>query len=69
MKLIVETVNEAGEPWLTYFASEELSEHPRAMGYSKVAALKPEEASARYFMNRRDGLQPPLSVGLLRALV
>jgi hypothetical protein len=68
-KLIVEGARQLGEPWLTYFATPELTDHLRELGFSYVAALTPEEASAHYFRNRRDSLRPPHFVGLIRASV
>ncbi len=50
---------EIGEPWLTYFTPEEMSEHLMKLGFSQVSHLTPEDAAARYFVNRHDGLRPP----------
>jgi hypothetical protein len=69
LKLVVDAVKELGEPWLTYFTTQELSDHLRALGFSDVTFLTPEEASTRYFLNRSDGLRPPRYVRLLRASV
>lgn len=69
LKLVVHAVKELGEPWLTYFTSEELSDHLRAIGFSEIAVLTPEAAAARYFTNRHDGLRPPNYGGLIRASV
>jgi len=69
IKQIIEMVKESGEPWLTYFTSREMSDHLRALGFSEIELLTTEAASARYFLNRRDGLRPPHCVRLLRASV
>jgi methyltransferase (TIGR00027 family) len=69
LKVVVEAVKELGEPWLTYFTSQELSNHLRATGFSQIRTLTPEEASARYFFNRCDGLRPSHYVQLMRASV
>src|SRR5262249_27365799 len=69
LKQVVEGVKELGEPWLTYFTPQDLSDHLRAIGFSAVTVLTSERASARYFINRRDSLRPPKYVGLIRASV
>jgi hypothetical protein len=51
------------------FPSEELSDHVREIGSSDIAVLTPEDASTRYFVNRRGGLRPPNYGGLIRASV
>jgi O-methyltransferase involved in polyketide biosynthesis len=66
---IDEAVKELGKPWLTYFTSEELSDHLREIGFSDVTVLTPDEASTRYFVNRRDRLRAWNSGGLVRASV
>jgi O-methyltransferase involved in polyketide biosynthesis len=48
---------EVGEPWLTAFRADDLKAQLRAMGFSDVIHLTPEEAHQRYLRNRRDGLQ------------
>ena len=58
---------EVGEPWLTYFTPNEISDHLLKLGFSRVSHLTPEDAAARYFENRQDGLTPPRYVRLLRA--
>ena len=46
---------EVGEPWLTTFRTEDLKSQLRALGFSDVIHLTPEEAHERYLKNRRDG--------------
>jgi methyltransferase (TIGR00027 family) len=69
LDLVVEAVKELGEPWLTYFTSEELSDHLRELGFSDAKTLTPEIALARYFAGRGDELRPPNYGGLIRAWV
>jgi O-methyltransferase involved in polyketide biosynthesis len=64
---IDEAVKELGEPWLTYFTSEELSDHLQKLGFSDIAVLTPENASTRDFVNRCDRLRAPNYGGLIRA--
>lgn len=58
-----------GEPWLSYFTPEEMSEQLTRLGFSHVSHLTPENAAARYFVDRHDGLRPPQYVRLVRAAV
>jgi methyltransferase (TIGR00027 family) len=44
-----EAVAAAGEPWITYFAPEELAGELRAMGFSEIEDLGPAQIAARYF--------------------
>jgi methyltransferase (TIGR00027 family) len=47
----------AGEPLQTYFDPVFLARDLRAMGFGHVEDLGPEEINARYFRDRKDGLQ------------
>ncbi len=47
----------AGEPWLTRLHPEEVTAHLHELGFGAVVQLTPEEATARYFANRADGLR------------
>jgi len=60
---------EVGEPWLTRLNAHELAAKLRAMGFSRVIHLLPEEADERYFSNRRDGLRARRGEQLMRAIV
>jgi methyltransferase (TIGR00027 family) len=44
-----EAVAAAGEPWLTYFAPEELAGELGAQGFTEIEDLGPAEIAARYF--------------------
>jgi|SRR5271166_5816592 len=66
---VVQLAAEIGEPWLTYFTPEEMSEHLLKLGFSQVSHLTLENAAARYFPNRHDGLRPPHYVRLIRVAV
>jgi methyltransferase (TIGR00027 family) len=43
-----------GEPWLTYFTSNEMEGLLRASGFSSVTFLSPETAAALYYRGRSD---------------
>jgi O-methyltransferase involved in polyketide biosynthesis len=60
---------EVGEPWLTRIRPHELSEKLRAIGFSQVIHLTPEEAGQRYFDHRRDGLKERRGEQLMSAIV
>jgi methyltransferase (TIGR00027 family) len=46
-----------GEPWLTYFEPTTLAAELRAIGFTRLEDLGPDEIYARYFKNRTDGLR------------
>jgi methyltransferase (TIGR00027 family) len=58
-----------GEPWLTTFRADDLEAKLRAMGFSDVVHLTPNEAHQRYLKHRRDGLQARRGEQLIRAIV
>ena len=60
---------EVGEPWLTTVHADDLKAQLRALGFSDVIHLTPEEAHKRYLKNRRDGLHAPRGQQLIRAIV
>ena len=66
---VVRPVAETGERWQTYFTPEEISERLTLLGFSRVSHFTPEDAVARYFVNRLDGLRPPDYSRPLRAVV
>lgn len=57
----------AGEPWLTRIRAQELSARLSRLGFREVVHLTPEEANARYFAGRQDGLQAPRVAQLISA--
>lgn len=61
-------VMEIGEPWLTYFEPDELAALLAATGFGTIRDLGPEEANARYFEGRADGMRVA-SGRLMRARV
>jgi methyltransferase (TIGR00027 family) len=50
-------VSEAGEPWLSSFAPEDLVEAVRACGFPVVCDVGPEDLHARYLASRTDQLR------------
>ena len=46
-----------GEPWLTHFLPEEMRGLLAGLGYQSCFHLTQDEAQARYFQGRRDGLR------------
>jgi methyltransferase (TIGR00027 family) len=53
---------EVGEPWITRFTPAQLERKLNGAGFSEVGFLAPEEAAARYYRGRGDGLPPPRRV-------
>jgi len=60
---------EAGEPWLTRIDPSTLAVRLRALGFSRVIHLTPQDAHERYFQNRQDGLCERHGEQLMRAIV
>jgi methyltransferase (TIGR00027 family) len=48
-----------GEPWRTFVDPDDLLRELREHGFSEASLLMPDEAAARYFKGRSDGLPPP----------
>jgi methyltransferase (TIGR00027 family) len=51
------TAAERGEPWLSFFGPSRLAAQVKELGFTEVSDFSPEEANARYFANRTDGLR------------
>jgi len=58
-----------GEPWLTRFEPAEMPARLAQLGYQSSVHLGIEEAQARYFHGRSDGLRAPAMAQLLVATV
>jgi O-methyltransferase involved in polyketide biosynthesis len=60
---------EFGEPWLTRLRPDQFAAKLRALGFTQIAHLTPDETRRRYFSNRRDWLRERLGEQLMRAVV
>jgi methyltransferase (TIGR00027 family) len=58
-----------GEPQGTFFEPGKLAEQVRKIGFAEVSDFGPDEARARYFKNRTDGLRPSPLNHYMRARV
>lgn len=58
-----------GEPQQTFFEPAKLAEQVRKIGFAEVSDLGPDEAEARYFKDRTDGLRPLALTHYMRARV
>ena len=58
-----------GEPHLSQFEPTTLSARVKELGFTQVWDLEPEEANARYFAGRRDGLCVPPLFHLMKARI
>jgi methyltransferase (TIGR00027 family) len=58
-----------GEPWLFRIAPEQLAAKLKHKGFAKVFHLSPELANARYFQDRRDGLNASFLEQMINATV
>jgi O-methyltransferase involved in polyketide biosynthesis len=56
-----------GEPFKSFFEPKQLAEQVRRLGFAEVSDLGPEEAEARYFTGRTDGLRSLASEHLMHA--
>lgn len=59
----------AGEPFISYFAPEELGAMLRMLGFSDASFLSAEEAERRYYADRTDGFPAPARVSIVTASV
>jgi len=69
VSIAAQSAAEVGEPWLTRLHAADLVTRLRAMGFSQVIHLTPEEGRERYFAGRRDGLRERRGEQLMRAIV
>jgi methyltransferase (TIGR00027 family) len=58
-----------GEPLVTLYEPATLAARVRELGFTRVLDLSPQEADARYFAGRTDGLHTPPHTHLMRARV
>jgi methyltransferase (TIGR00027 family) len=58
-----------GEPWLSAFEPTDLATRVKELGFTQVWDFGPEEANARYFTGRTDGLYIRPMSNLLKARV
>ena len=57
MRMMMQRVAAAGEPFRTFFDPAALAERLRAMGFHRLEDLGADEINARYFNNRTDELR------------
>jgi len=57
MHALLRRVAAAGEPWKSFFAPRELTVELRALGFTELEDLGPQELNARFFAARADGLR------------
>ena len=58
-----------GEPLQSFFQPAELVEEMRKLAFAEVSDFGPDEAAARYFAGRTDGLRPLGSQHLMHGRV
>jgi methyltransferase (TIGR00027 family) len=68
-QFVIQTAANLGEPSPTRFHAEELRDHLRDLGFSRVFHLTPADAATRYFSGRQDGLRAPEWSQLMSATV
>jgi len=56
-----------GEPWLSQFDPDSLVAKLKDLGFAEISDFGPEEANARYFSGRTDGLHTIRMPHLMKA--
>jgi methyltransferase (TIGR00027 family) len=56
-----------GEPWLSYFAPEDLEAHLRQIGFEEIVHFGSKQATERYLLGRMDGLTLPAYFRMIKA--
>jgi methyltransferase (TIGR00027 family) len=56
-KMLAARVEQAGEPFRTFFEPAALASDLRRLGFTAIEDLGPDEINARYFADRADGLR------------
>jgi len=62
-------VKEAGEPWCTFFAPDDLARDLSDLGFQAIEDLSGEHLNERYFAGRSDGLRVGSLYHLMKALI
>ena len=57
LKLLMRWLATVGEPWRSFFDAEVLTGELKALGFTHVEDLGPEDVNRRYFAGREDGFE------------
>jgi methyltransferase (TIGR00027 family) len=68
-EVISDRARRSGEPWLTTFEPDVLAARVKQAGFSEAEDFGPEDADARYFGDRNDGLSAPGLSHIMKARV
>jgi methyltransferase (TIGR00027 family) len=66
---VEQAARSSGTPFLSHYAPDEMVEMCRAVGFSAVRHVGPQDLIDRYFVGRTDGLRPPTAEQLVVATV
>jgi O-methyltransferase involved in polyketide biosynthesis len=66
---VMTTSQARGEPQQSFFEPARLAEQVRKIGFAEISDFGPDEARARYFKDRTDGLRPHALNHCMRARV
>ena len=69
LAVVLPAAQARGEPQTSFFEPAKLAEQVREIGFAEVSDFGPDEAEARYFKGRRDGLRPTALNHYMRARV
>ncbi len=65
---MAESAAQVGEPWITFFETQQLVDRLHGIGFARVDLLTPEETEARYFRGRTDQLPVPRRISIAAAV-
>jgi len=57
-----------GEPWLSFYMFDEMTENLKSAGFGTVELFGPEQASSRYLAGRNDGARLPGYFRMVKAV-
>jgi methyltransferase (TIGR00027 family) len=69
MRERMERLAAIGEPWISFFAPDDMAKMLKACGFSEIEDLSGREINARWYANREDGLGTAAVAHVLRARV
>lgn len=68
MRRIMAHAADTGEPWLSHYSPDTISDLLRGVGFKRFEHMNPERIAAEYFAGRSDGLAISPAAHLVRAI-
>jgi O-methyltransferase involved in polyketide biosynthesis len=69
MEWVIKSAREAGTPWVSFYAPDDMLELAREAGFAKAEYVSADALNERYFAGRSDGLRTAAAEELLVATV